>query len=121
MPIFYVRIGSTMLDLQRLSINRNDTSISKSKQLEAAVPASKISALSSGEFVVTAADNPEVRIELKSFHCSIQNEHKAIKAEIDSYKLITVIRKIEPMVNRNYQAIRDEVREIVNAELQKLL
>ncbi|MNU14547.1 Type IV secretory system Conjugative DNA transfer [compost metagenome] len=116
------RIGRIMQDRQSLSINRNDTSISKSKQLEAAVPASKISALSSGEFVGTVADNPEERIELKSFHCSIQNDHSAIKAEIDGYKPIPLIRKIEPsMVNRNYQAIRDEVREIVNAELRKLL
>lgn len=40
------RIGRIMQDRQSLSINRNDTSISKSKQLEAAVPASRISALS---------------------------------------------------------------------------
>jgi len=116
------RIGRIMQDRQSLSINRNDTSISKSKQLEAAVPASKISALSSGEFVGTVADNPEERIELKSFHCSIQNNHSAIKDETDAYLPIPTIRKIDPLVvQRNYQAIRVEVREIVNAELQKIL
>lgn len=36
------RIGKIMQDRQSLSINSNDTSISKSKQLEAAVPASKL-------------------------------------------------------------------------------
>lgn len=116
------RIGRIMQDRQSLSINRNDTSISKSKQLEAAVPSSRISALSSGEFVGTVADNPEERIELKSFHCSIQNDHAAIKAETESYLPIPLIRKIDPViVQRNYQAIRDEVREIVNAELQKII
>lgn len=116
------RIGRIMQDRQSLSINRNDTSISKSKQLEAAVPASRISALSSGEFVGTMADNPEERIELKSFHCSIQNDHSAIKAETQAYLPIPIIRKIDPViVQRNYQAIRDEVREIVNAELQKII
>jgi len=116
------RIGRIMQDRQSLSINRNDTSISKSKQLEAAVPASRISALSSGEFVGTVADNPEEKIELKSFYCSIQNDHAAIKAEMEAYLPIPVIRKIEgSVVQRNYQAIRDEVREIVNAELQKIL
>lgn len=116
------RIGRIMQDRQSLSINRNDTSISKSKQLEAAVPASRISALSSGEFVGTVADNPEERIELKSFHCSIQNDHEAIKTETEAYLPIPIIRKIDPViVLRNYQAIRDEVREIVNAELQKII
>jgi type IV secretory pathway TraG/TraD family ATPase VirD4 len=116
------RIGRIMQDRQSLSINRNDTSISKSKQLEAAVPASKISALSSGEFVGTVADNPEERIELKAFYCAIQNDHKALKAEEAAYKPIPVIRKIEQiMVESNYNAIKNEVREIVNAELQKLL
>ncbi|WP_343559553.1 conjugal transfer protein MobC [Sphingobacterium sp.] len=116
------RIGRIMQDRQSLSINRNDTSISKSKQLEAAVPASRISALSSGEFVGTVADNPEERIELKSFHCSIQNDHTAIKAETEAYLPIPIIRKIDPViVQRNYQAIRDEVREIVNAELQRII
>ena len=44
------RIGKIMQDRQSLSINNSNTSISKSKQLEAAVRASKIAALSSGEF-----------------------------------------------------------------------
>jgi hypothetical protein len=45
------KIGRIMQDRESLSINRSDTSISRSKQLEAAVPPSRISALSSGEFV----------------------------------------------------------------------
>lgn len=73
------RIGRIMQDRQSLSINRNDTSISKSKQLEAAVPASKIAALSSGEFVGMVADTPDQKITLKAFHCEIQNDHEALK------------------------------------------
>src|SRR5690606_14873547 len=57
------RIGKIMQDRQSLSINRTDTSISKSKQLEAAVPSSRIAALSSGEFVGMVADNPEEKID----------------------------------------------------------
>lgn len=45
------RFGKIMQDRSGLSINRTDTSVSKSKQLESAVRASKIAALSSGEFV----------------------------------------------------------------------
>lgn len=52
------RFGKIMQDRQSVSINRTDTSISHSKQLDAAIPASKIAALSSGEFVGMVADDP---------------------------------------------------------------
>lgn len=45
------RFGKILQEKENVSINRMDTSISKSKQLESAIPASKIAALSSGEFV----------------------------------------------------------------------
>nr|WP_211482864.1 hypothetical protein [Algoriphagus locisalis] len=48
-----------MQDRRNLSVNSADTSISKSKQLESAVPTSTISSLSSGEFVGMVADNPD--------------------------------------------------------------
>lgn len=53
------RFGKIMQDRESVSINRNDTSISRSKQLELAIPQSKISSLSSGEFVGMVADNPD--------------------------------------------------------------
>lgn len=116
------RVGRIMQDRQSLSINRNDTSISKSKQLEAAVPASKISALSSGEFVGLVADNPEEKIQLKAFHNEIQNDHAALAAEEKAYQPIPVIRKIDnQMVQRNCKQIREEVQEIVNAEIQRMM
>jgi hypothetical protein len=43
--------GKIMQNRESLSINSSDTSVSKSTQLEYAIPASKIAALSSGEFV----------------------------------------------------------------------
>jgi uncharacterized membrane protein YiaA len=115
------RIGKIMQDRQSLSINSQDTSISKSKQLEAAVPASKISALSSGEFVGTVADDPDNKIALKAFHCEIINDHEAINAEIKSYKPIPVIRQVDNgMVQRNYLQIKQEVMEIVEAEKERM-
>lgn len=115
------RIGRIMQDRQSLSINSGDTSISKSKQLEAAVPASKIAALSSGDFVGMVADNPDEKIELKAFHCSIVNDHAALKNEEDSYVPIPVIRTVDnKMVQRNYTQIREEIQEIVHAEIQKM-
>ncbi len=54
-----------MQDGESLSINRSNISISRSKQLEAAIPPSRISALSSGEFVGMVADDPTAKLNLK--------------------------------------------------------
>lgn len=116
------RIGKIMQDRQSLSINRTDTSISKSKQLEAAVPASKIASLSSGEFVGIVADNPDEKIALKAFHAEILNDHQALKSEEERYKPIPLIRQVDSaLVQRNYTQIKQEVQEIVDAEIQRMM
>lgn len=58
------RFGKIMQDRETLSINSQDTSISRSRQLDAAVPPSKIAALSSGEFVGMVADNLDIIIKV---------------------------------------------------------
>ncbi|MCF2503772.1 TraG/TraD/VirD4 family protein [Dyadobacter sp. CY107] len=64
--------GKIMQDRTSFSINRTDTSISRSKQLDYAIPPSKISSLSSGEFVGMVADNPGQKIDLKAFQSDIK-------------------------------------------------
>lgn len=116
------RIGRIMQDRQSLSINSGDTSISKSKQLEAAVPASKIAALSSGEFVGMVADDPTEKIALKAFHCEILNDHTALKTEEDAYMPIPIIRQIDSkMVNRNYLQIKQDVQDIAGSEIDRMM
>jgi len=116
------RFGKIMQDRESLSINSGDTSISRSKQLESAVPPSKISSLSSGEFVGMVADDPENKIALKTFHCEILNDHKALKEEEDSYKDIAVIRKIDnSMVQKNYLQIKQDIQDITHSEIHRLL
>ena len=111
-----------MQDRESLSINASDTSISRSKQLESAVPPSKISALSSGEFVGMVADDPDCKIDLKTFHCEILNDHEALKKEQESYKDIQVIRKLDnTMVQRNYLQIKQDVPDIIHSEMERLL
>lgn len=115
------RFGKIMQDRESLSINSQDTSISRSKQLEAAVPPSKISGLSSGEFVGMVADDPDNKIELKTFHCEIINNHEALKKEQDDYQPIPVIRKLEnSMVQRNYMQVKQDIQEIMIAEMERL-
>ncbi|PTS95664.1 conjugal transfer protein TraG [Pedobacter sp. HMWF019] len=116
------RIGRIMQDRQSLSINSGDTSVSKSKQLEAAVPASKIAGLSSGEFVGLVADNPDNKIELKSFHCQIQNDIPALQREEAAYEEIPIIREINPStVQNNYLQIKQDVQDIVQIVIDELI
>ena len=116
------RFGKIMQDRESLSINSGDTSISRSKQLESAVPPSKISGLSSGEFVGMVADDPDCKIELKTFHCEIVNDHKALKNEQDDYKDIPVIRKVDnAIVQRNYLQIKQDIKDIIYSEKERLL
>jgi len=116
------RFGKIMQDRESYSINSGDTSISRSKQLESAIPPSKISSLSSGEFVGMVADDPDSRIELKAFHCEIINDHAALKKEQDGYKEIEVIRKIDGvMVQRNYLQIKQDIQDIIHSEMERLM
>ncbi|KFF03292.1 conjugal transfer protein MobC [Flavobacterium reichenbachii] len=116
------RFGKIMQDRESLSINSSDTSISRSRQLESAVPPSKISSLSSGEFVGMTADNPDCRIELKTFHCEIINDHEKIKKETDNYKEIPIIRTIDNViVQKNYLQIKIEIQEIIQSEMERII
>ncbi|PWJ88783.1 TraM-binding TraD/TraG-like protein, partial [Flavobacterium araucananum] len=116
------RFGKIMQDRESLSINSGDTSISRSKQLESAVPPSKISGLSSGEFVGMVADDPDCKIELKTFHSEIINDHEALKKEQDQYVDIPIIRKVDnAMVQRNYLQIKKDIKDIIYAEKERLL
>ena len=111
-----------MQDRTSLSINRNDTSISKSKQLDAAIPQSKISSLSSGEFVGMIADDPENKIELKTFHCSILNDHTALKKEQQLYKSVPIVRHVSnEIIQLNYLQIKQEMEELINVAMEQVM
>jgi hypothetical protein len=116
------RLGKIMQDRESLSVNSSDTSISRSRQLESAVPPSKISSLSSGEFVGMTADNPDCRIELKTFHCEIINDHEKIKKETDNYQEIPIIRTIDNVIiQKNYLQIKIEIQEIIHSEMERII
>lgn len=116
------RFGKIMQDRESYSINSGDTSISRSKQLETAIPPSKISALSSGEFVGMVADDPGNKIELKTFHCEIINDHEVLKKEEEGYKNMDVIRKLDnSMVQRNYFQIKQDIQDIIQTEMERLM
>ncbi|MET4082978.1 adenylate kinase family enzyme [Pedobacter sp. UYP30] len=116
------RFGKIQQQRQSVSINSSDTSVSRSTQLDFAIPASKISSLSSGEFVGMVADDPQEKIELKVFHNEILNDHDAINREVLQYKTIPKIRTIDSeIVQMNYYQIKQDIQELIAAELNSTI
>lgn len=112
------RFGKIQQQRRSVSINSSDTSLSKSTQLDYAIPASKISNLSSGEFVGMVADDPHTEIELKVFHNKIQNAHEELKKEEMDFKAIPKIRTIDSeIVEMTYFQIKQDIQEILATEL----
>jgi len=106
--------GKIVQDRQSLSINSSDTSLSKSTQMDSAIPASKIASLSSGQFVGIVADNPDQKIELKMFHAEIVNDHGAIKAEEEKYVTLSKIRTVtHEDVEENYKKIKADIQDLI--------
>ncbi len=116
------RFGKIMQDRESLSINRTDTSISRSKQLEAAIPASKISALSSGEFVGMVADDPHSKIKLKMFHSQILNETEKLNKEINQFQAIPKVKEIsQGQVMDNFYQVKLDIRQLIDKEVKRLV
>jgi len=110
------RFGKINQLKESVSINAMDTSVSKSTQLDYAIPASKIAQLSSGEFVGMVADDPTNKIDLKTFHCQIQNDHEAIRIEEQAYKDIPSARTVsQAEVIGNYQRIKEDIKTLVES------
>ncbi|MBC6112799.1 conjugal transfer protein MobC [Pedobacter fastidiosus] len=113
--------GKIVQDKESKSISSSDVSISRSTQMDSAIPASKIAALSSGEFVGIVADNPDEKISLKMFHSEIQNDHDAIAEEEAGYKPIPAINKISQAdIMENYISIKADIDRLVKEELKKI-
>lgn len=115
------RIGKINQQKESVSINANDTSLSKSTQLDSAIPVSRISNLSSGEFVGAVADSPQQPIKQKVFHCRIINDFEAIRKEEAEFKEIPVIRQVdEKTVMHNYYQIKNDIRNLIDTEMEKI-
>ncbi|HTM93006.1 MAG TPA: conjugal transfer protein MobC [Flavisolibacter sp.] len=116
------RFGKIVQVKESISINSQDTSLSKSAQLDYAIPASKIAGLSSGEFVGMVADDPTEKIKLKTFHSEILNDHEELKKEGASYKELPTVGTItNEMISENYFRIKGEVEELIEHEIEILL
>lgn len=115
------RFGKIMQERQSVSVNRTDTSVSHSKQLDHAIPASKIASLSSGFFVGMVADNPDEKINLKMFHAEITHDAGGLNNEASRYKNIPVASNVTPgQVSDNYYQVKTDIKSLIGKEVQKL-
>ena len=116
------KFGRILQDKESVSINATDTSVSRSKQLEQAVPASVISSLSSGEFVGIVADNPGEEITLKAFHSKIKNNHDILAKEAASFQLIPQFKKVASSnIQSNYRQIKEDVQSLLDSVIESII
>lgn len=113
--------GKIMQDRQSLTINSSDTSLSKSKQLDYAIPQSTISALSAGEVVGIVADNPDERIPQKMFHAQVQHNFDALKREEADYKSLPKNQQNEKAIRETFLRIKREAKAIVDDEVDRIM
>jgi hypothetical protein len=115
------RFGKIMQDRESISINRMDMSISRSRQLDFAVPASKIASLSSGEFVGMVADDPHEKIKRKVFHGEILQDTEKLQRELKGYKPLPVVSNVTPQqILDNYHQVKLDIKKLVAGEVEKL-
>ena len=123
------RFGKVLQKRQSISINRQDVSTSINTQMDALIPPSKISGLTQGMFVGSVSDNFNERIEQKIFHCEIVVDAEKVKREEGTYKKIPVITdftdedgndRMKETVPANYRRIKEEVKQIVQEELERI-
>ena len=112
------RFGKIVQQRESISVNSSETSVSRSTQLDMAIPASKIASLSSGEFVGMVSDDPDQKIGLKIFHSEILNDHEVIRNEEQQYENIPPVRSVsQEQIQQNYSRIKDEVKMIIEEKL----
>jgi hypothetical protein len=114
------RFGKIIQGRTSLSINRMDTSVSKSQQLDSAIPPSTISSLSSGDFVGFVADNPDERIDLKGFHASFINLQSKSEKDKDQQELPVIRNVSSSIVQQNFRQIKLDIEQIAQSEMNRI-
>ena len=123
------RFGKVLQKRQSVSINRQDVSTSINTQLDALIPASKISNLSQGTFVGSVSDNFGEKIDQKIFHAEIVVDHAKVSAEEKAYRKIPIINGfldkdgndiMLQQIQRNYDQIKADAQAIINEEMERI-
>ncbi len=115
------RFGKTMQERESMTFTSSDTNITHSGQLEYSIPVSRVSSLSSGEFVGIVADRPDEPIELKTFCSRIINDPQALAEEEKGYEELPIVREVtEEMVMDNFHRVRSDIIALINSEMLRI-
>lgn len=115
------RFGKINQVKESISINRTDTSVSKSSQLDFAIPQSKIAGFLRG-VCRYGGGRPNNKIKHKTFHCEILNNHVQLMKETDTFVNLPNVNSVSAvMVIDNFKHIKKEVVEIIEIEIERIL
>jgi hypothetical protein len=115
------RFGKIMQDRESVAINSSDISVTRSKQLDFAIPQSTIAALSSGEFVGMVADNPDQRIPLKMFHAEFMQEGPVPTKAQANYQPLPASSVDNKIIMATYLQIKKDIKDLVENEIERLM
>ena len=108
------RHGRILQEKTSTSTGDRNNSTSETRQLDPAVPPSKIAMLSSGEFVGIMADTPDQPIALKAFHCRIGVDKSALAKEEAGWGPLPKVHDVtKDVIDKNFVAIQENVRKLV--------
>jgi hypothetical protein len=115
------RFGKIMQERESISINRSDTSLSRSRQLDFVVPVSRIASLSFGEFVGMVADDPNEKIRLKMFHAGIVNDQEKLHKEATAFKQIPIVPRVTAQqVLDNFHQVKLDIKSLLLKQVTAL-
>lgn len=68
------------------------------------------------------ADDPNERIQLKTFHNEILNDHSALRKEQQHDQPIPMVREVTPaMVQSNYLQIKQDVENLIMDRISDMI
>lgn len=116
------RFGKILQEQYSISVNSTDVSFNECKRLEMALPTSRVSGLSSGEFVGMVTDVPECTIRLKTFHCQLGKNSTKSNEHSNVCKGIPMFRNLDTdIVIRNFYCVKQSIIDIIHTEIEQLL
>lgn len=124
------RFGKVVQERRSVTYTMQDVNRTFNTQLDALIPASKISTLTQGMFVGAVSDNFDERIDQKIFHAEIVIDNKRVAEETAAYEPIPLITdfkddtedksKMKAAIQFNYNQVKQDVKDIVERELERI-
>jgi hypothetical protein len=131
------RYGKVLQERQSMSVNRNDTSISYSTQMDYLIPAGKIANLRQGTFVGNVVEDlrmvdehgkPVEKMVQNIFHAKIMVDHAKVVADEKKYQKLPIITDfihdgkdcMDEVIEGNFMRIKADVKQIIADELARI-